>query len=103
MRDEAECREKLFESGVPSHMHDGYVRYLLHGIPMGHFGTAVLENNLREACTRGDVDNQRALYQHVFFLYNYAPSASWGSPEKVNAWINAHARQRRAEHEEVQP
>lgn len=90
VRDEGYYRAKLTSSGVPEHMHDGYVLYLLHGISPGSFGLAVLENDLREACARADEENQRALYRHVYFLYNYAPSGCWGSPEQVNEWIARH-------------
>lgn len=80
-------RDRLSKSGVSQHMHDGYVLYLMYGIAPGSFLQAVLENDLREACARADEDNQRALYQHVFFLYNYAPIACWGSAEHVSAWM----------------
>ena len=84
-------RANLIRSGVPEHMHGGYVRYLLHGVLLGHFLMAVLTNNLKEAGARADETNQRALYQHVNFLYNYAPVSSWGSLETVSAWLERHA------------
>lgn len=83
MRDEAFYRTKLRTAGVPEHMHDGIVLYLLHGYQPGSFMTAVLENDLKEACMRADDENRRAIYQHVAFLYNYAPSNAWGSPARV--------------------
>lgn len=87
MNDEAILREHLRVSGVPRGMHDGYVLYVLHGILPGSFLRAVLENDLREACNRADEINQRAIYQHVFFLRNYAPMWCWGSPEAVREWV----------------
>lgn len=87
MRNEAWYRAKLQQAGVPEYMHDGYVLYLLHGLEPGSFMTAVLGNDLREACGRADEENRRALYQHVAFLYNYAPSACWGSYEHVRSWL----------------
>lgn len=90
MRDEAWYRERLRDSGVPAHMHDGYVLYLLHGVPPGSFLEAVLSNDLREACARADTDNQRTLYQHVYFLYNYAPQSCWGDAKTITGWLKAH-------------
>lgn len=89
-------RNKLAVSGVPEHMRDGIVNYLVHGIEPGSFYRAVLENDLREACLRADDTNQRALYQHVAFLYNYAPIAAWGSPVEVADWITSHQARREA-------
>jgi len=91
MRDELYYREKLAAAHIPEHMHDGYVLYLLHGIPPGSFLTAVLTNDLREACGRADEVNRAALYQHVFFLYNYAPRNALGSLENVREWMQQHS------------
>lgn len=87
VRTESWYRERLERSGVPEYMHDGYVLYLLHGIPPGHFLTAVLSNDLREACARADETNQRTLYRHVAFLWNHAPASCWGSEERVMDWV----------------
>jgi len=75
------------EFHIPPHMMDGLTRYIEHGIAPGGFLTAVLENNLREACARADDINIRNLPAYIAYLYNDAPSACWGSPEKVDAWV----------------
>lgn len=80
---------------IPSHMHGGLYRYLVSGIEPGDFLMAVLENNLREAVGRADHINQPKLPDYIRYLYNYAPSKCWGSPEKVAAWVEMHAE---AEH-----
>jgi len=72
---------------LPEHCRGGFLRYLRYGIEPGGFLLAVLANNLREAVGRADETNKRALADYVFVLYNYAPSAAWGSPERVEAWI----------------
>jgi hypothetical protein len=90
-RDEQWYRQKLAASGVPEHMHDGYVRYLLNYLEPGHFLYAVLMNDLKEACARADEKNAAALTQHVFFLYNYAPASCWGSVENVMKWLHQQA------------
>ena len=67
---------------------DGLERYIEHGVPPGHFLTKVLENDLLGACERADSTNRRILFEFVFWLVNYAPSECWGSPEKVDAWLD---------------
>jgi hypothetical protein len=68
---------------IPEHMMTGYIE---RGVPVGDFLTAVLENNLSEACGRADDDNLENLPAYVAYLYNEAPSPCHGSPEKVRAW-----------------
>ena len=74
---------------IPTHMIGGMSRYLSRGILSGGFLTAMLCNDLRDACFRADDQNRLRLSDYVNFLYNYAPSESWGSPEKVDAWIDS--------------
>jgi hypothetical protein len=97
VRTEQQFRECLHRANVPEQMHDSYVRYLLHGIEPGDFLVAVLANDLREACGRADDDNRKSLYNHVFFLHNYAPMGCWGSPEHVSEWIAQHRQLANAE------
>lgn len=62
-------------------------RYINHGIPCGSFLTACLENNLREAVGRADMQNLANLKNIVGYLYNEIPTTAWGSQEKVKAWL----------------
>lgn len=82
---DAEIEQHL--SGIPEHMRDGLLKYLRYGIRPGHFLEAVLSNDLIGACDRADEENQRALYQYVFVLTNYAPSRAWGGRETVLYWL----------------
>ena len=66
---------------------DGLQRYIEHRIPTGGFLRAVLENDLREACAMADDENVKVIPIYVNWLYNEAPSACWGSPEKVANWL----------------
>jgi len=70
-------------------------RYLADHSPVGGFLTAVLKNDLMEACGRADDNNISALPAYAGFLYNYAPMECYGSPEKVRAWIEAGEDERR--------
>lgn len=72
---------------IPGHMTDGIERYIMRGVPCGHFLTALLSNDFIEAVARGDDANQAALIGWAKFLYNYAPAGCYGSPAKYAAWV----------------
>ena len=69
---------KMAELGVPEHLCGGLKRYLVNRIRPGHFLTTVLENNLREAVSRGDENSLAGLKPLIIYLYNHAPSEAWG-------------------------
>jgi hypothetical protein len=71
------------------YMADGFKMYFERGILPGDFGTALLENNLMEACGRADDNNRRAIFQWCEWLYNYAPGGSFGSVERVANYIKS--------------
>ena len=82
----------VFESDVkwdriPSHMHEHIRAYVEERRPIGHFLTALLSNDLKNAALRADDENRAALADWAGFLYEYAPSNCWGSPEIVAAWL----------------
>jgi hypothetical protein len=72
---------------LPEHMQDGMRRYVEQGIPPGGFARSVLENNLAEAFLQADADNLRHMRDWAMFMWNDMPRASWGSKERVDAWI----------------
>lgn len=74
-------------SVIPDHMRAGIERYVMSGVPMGSFLTAVFANDFMEAAGRADAVNQRALFGYAQFLYNSVPHACKGSYEAVNQWI----------------
>jgi len=63
-------------------------RYVRDRTPAGGFLSAVLSNDLTEACGRADMRNQIRLHEIVSYIYNNLPMLCWGSPEKVDAWLN---------------
>ena len=71
---------------LPEHMIDSVLRYFNDHIPPGIFLKAVLENNFMAACLLADDHNIMVLPAFAAFLYE-APLMSFGSPEKVKAWI----------------
>lgn len=62
--------------------------WVMNKILPGGFLTAVLENNLKEACARADSYNRATLFEIVEYCYMNIPAPCWGSPEKVRAWLN---------------
>lgn len=72
---------------IPEHCRHGMQNYIEHGIPVGDFLTAVLENDFMEAVTRCDATNRAALREYAIFLHQEAPREAHGSPEAVKAWI----------------
>ena len=70
---------------LPEQYREGMRRYIEEGIMPGSFLRAVLEDRLHDAVVR--CDNISQLKDIVLWIYNEAPSACWGSPEKVRDWI----------------
>jgi len=69
-------------------MQENMRRYIIHHKPVGDFLTSVLENNLRLAFAHADNSNLALMHDWVKFLHNEIPGVSWGSPEKVKAWLS---------------
>ena len=76
-------------SRLPEHMRDGFMRWIEYGIEPGHFGMAIICNDLFEAFRRADSTNLARMKDIVTFFYNEAPSGCYGSKEKAIAWIKA--------------
>lgn len=72
---------------IPEHVRPRMKRYLERGLRPGEFVVAVLENNLVQSVCRADRVNLAQIVEWAKFLYNEMPMESWGSKEKVNAWI----------------
>lgn len=79
---------------VPEHMRASIVRWIEHAEPrpdlMGSFLRALLSNDLMAAFNYADEENTLAMRGWALFLYNDAPSQCFGSPERVQAWYDAH-------------
>lgn len=68
--------------------------YIDHGVDPGNFLSAVICNNLKEAVGRADDADMAALPAFVAFFYNEAPSACWGSLDKMTKYMAAKAVKR---------
>lgn len=82
--------DALENSEIPQYMHHVIINWIEYGTPPGSFLTAVLCNDLREACGRADDTNRHLLFEYVSWLYNNAPADCWGSEENFNIWYEKH-------------
>ena len=73
---------------------DSIKAYAERGIPTGGFLYAVLTNDMMEALFRADAENRVALYDIVSYIYNNIPGDAWGSPSKVEMWMNKKREER---------
>jgi hypothetical protein len=70
--------------------------YVKSGLEPGSFLTAVICNDLKEACARADRENIRRLPAIVAYFYNETPSPCWGSRARMDAWMSAKMAERKA-------
>lgn len=73
-------------SVIPHHMRSGIRLYVMHGVPMGGFLTAIFANDFMEAAGRADGANRHALFGYAQFLYSSVPSSCKGSYAAIEAW-----------------
>jgi len=67
---------------------DALNRYVVGHVPTGDFLRAVLSNNLVDSFSHADDENLTAMQEIVKHIYFELPSRCWGSPEKVEAWLD---------------
>jgi hypothetical protein len=72
---------------IPEHMLYALQQYVATHRPVGHFLTAIICNDLKEAVARADDENLTNLPAYVGYLYNECPSACWGSKKKMDDWL----------------
>ena len=80
-------KQALSEFGIPEHMHAGIILYYEDYIEPGDFLTAVINNDLKEACSRADETNKNCLFNYMMWFYNEAPAGSWGYQGAVHDWL----------------
>jgi len=82
-------------NNLPDYMVEGLIRYIEDGILPGSFLHAILRNDLQDACACADNTNRCLIWEYVNVLWNYSPSDCWGSPEKVQRWVEAREHERK--------
>lgn len=78
-------------SGVPERIKEAIDRHVEFGTPTGGFVQACLENDLKEAFGRADVECRAAMFHIVGYLYSEIPSSAWGTEKMVCDWQRAKA------------
>jgi len=79
---------------IPERMMPSLRRYIDEKKKPGNFLTAVIRNDLREACGLADDENMRNLPAYVAYFYNEAPSICWGSQAIMDAWLTVGEEER---------
>jgi hypothetical protein len=74
---------------IPSYMHEGLAKYIAYGIQPGQFLYCILSNNLKEAIHAADSTNLWIVPVYVAYLYNEAPSHSYGSENIMIKYMEA--------------
>lgn len=82
--------QKAHQFKVPEHTIPSLTGFFMDGIPVGSFLHAVLTNDLKLACAKADIYNQKALWDIVNFCYNTLAYSSWGSQEAYDGWLKFH-------------
>lgn len=78
---------------VSDEMLESLTAYAERGRPVGDFLTAVLSNDLMEACGRADDFNLSNLPAFCAWVYNECPGPAHGSRQMVHDWIERHRRE----------
>jgi hypothetical protein len=81
-------RSDRIRYALEPHEVEALTRYVRDRIEPGDFLSAVISNDLKEACGRADHLNRRKIFEYCEWLYNNAPRACWGSSDRMNAWLS---------------
>ena len=73
--------------GAPEHAVEAIERFVQNRFQPGGFITAILANDLREACCQADYINKHKIFEIVSYCWNEIPHTCWGSYEKVHTWL----------------
>lgn len=71
---------------IPDYMREGMMNWIERGVLPGGFLTAILSNDFMGACNKADETNSRNLMNYAKFLYNAAPTGSFGGVKEVREW-----------------
>lgn len=86
LSDEDELRHELERHGVPPHLRDGLLGYVLHHRPTGDHLRAVISNDLLHALGYADLLSHAGIHNTVKWCYGNIPGIGYGSPEAYRLW-----------------
>ena len=72
---------------IPKRMMPGIRRYIEDHVRPGDFLCAVIQNNLQNAYSLADEENQRNLPAYIKYFYNEAPAPCHGSAKRLGEWL----------------
>jgi hypothetical protein len=81
---------------IPTHLLNKLDAYATAGVSLGHFLTAIVENDLNKAFAHADGDNIHHIAALTKYVYNQLPNDCWGSASIVTAHRNRIADKVRA-------
>lgn len=76
----------LLEKGIPRHMWNSILRYVMHGVPLPEFLHAVFANDLMQAVAKADDLNRERLRDYAVFMTNHLPIHCYQSAAAVRLW-----------------
>ena len=80
------------EEPIPERTLEALRLYVNERIPTGGFLRACLENDFTVAVCAADNENLRSIVRLAKWMYVNLPSACWGSPECVDAWLRGEGK-----------
>jgi hypothetical protein len=82
-------KTRLQKRGIPEHMHEGVISYLVHHRPVGGFLEAMISGDWPLAARAADKDNAAAFYQWALFFFEEVPAIAHGSAQAYANWSGA--------------
>lgn len=80
------CHTMKAETDLPPGIEEALQRYIDHALNPGGFLSAILRNNLSLAVFTASRDMRGRIGDIVFWLWENAPHACWGSEESIERW-----------------
>lgn len=75
--------------GLPRHMWESLVEYVVIGRPLGEFLEALVSNDLLQAVKKADGLNAQCFKDYVLWLESVAPATCFGSNATYHAWVRS--------------
>ena len=80
------------ETQIPELTLEALRLYVNKRIPTGGFLRACLVNDFVLAVCAADDENLRSIVRLAKLMYSHLPSACWGSPARVDAWLRGEGK-----------